>query len=116
MELTGTLIEEVCDKLLQAAREEVESVPATPTVSLATAALLLASQCLQLLTRLQTHLPSSVSLPELPLQLHRTPSQQLLPAQWVGVAPPQQPAVKFLLVSISQPKQRAWGGGFLISF
>lgn len=102
LQLTCTLVEEVCDKMLVVARTELEDPTPTATPTLATAALLLVCGCRQLLTRLWPRLPPSVSLPRFPegVELHVTTSRQLLPGHWVGVASSQQPAMRFLLVSI----------------
>ena len=106
-QLTRTLVEEVCDKMLTVAKGELEAhsatppddTPATPPDDfLVTSALLLTTQCLQLLTCLQPHLPPS-ALPRFPLHLHMTSSGQLLPRHWEGVASPRQPVAKYLLVS-----------------
>lgn len=122
IQLTLSLVEDVCHNMLMAARAELEPIlpqhlpcplsttaPLSTTVPgpLVTAALLLTSECCEVLTRLHLHLPPSSLLPRWPLHLSikghshsHCPPQHCLVQQWEGMAPPQQPTARFLLVSV----------------
>lgn len=94
------LIEKVCPGMLELGAGEVPSSD-KPLPLLRVTSLLLTSACCQLLTRLQAHLPPTTHLPKWPLHLTLGgQSHQLLPEQWVGVAP-SHPILKLLLVRIN---------------
>lgn len=88
------LLEDICQKMIVMA---MTSHPAAPSISLSTCALLLVSECCEVMLRL---LPlSCVPLEEAHWPLDLDSAQQLLSVQWVGVALPQQPPVKYVMVS-----------------
>ena len=91
-----SLVEVVDQAMLALGRE------ATPTNhTLQVSVLLLLSRCCEVLTRLhQQTLPTGATPPAWPLHwTEASPTQHLLPKQWRGVAFPQHPAARFLLVS-----------------